>query len=170
MEEEALLVMSEPTMIEVLADARYRKSTLIGLAFAVMYSLSGYSSASFTIIELVKEDNDGLSMQYLSNGIQAFALLATPLIANAVSVKKILLAGCVVNAIGLIVMAVSEDTRLAGALILLFSFQMSMGTFYFVYLSEVAQTAAITWSFALMYLIMMAFQLAHIADTDKNLI
>ena len=75
------------------------------------------------------------------------------------SVKKILTFGQAANVIGLIMMAASESSRLAGAIFFLFTFQIGIGSFFFIYIVETAQTAAQTWAYTLALLLIMIQQL-----------
>ena len=172
MDDEDHIIVTSPALIEVLHAPRFRGATYAALLLGCAYGASGYMPAMFYIIQHYRASQDDTgkngdaTCMWIASGVQAAAILFTPFLASVTSVKKILFAGVAANVIGMVIMAASESSRLAGAITFLFTFQIGIGTFFFIYIVETAQTAAQTWAYTLALGLIMTQQLIQFPQID----
>jgi hypothetical protein len=135
-------VTKEPSAIEVLTDPRYKDTTL----FCMLSAISGQLTASAAVpicLSSVMSEIPEVNFQvavYMINGFQVIGAIIGPLLINCLSIKTIMVLGWAIMALSLCLVVIFQLSGVPFGILLAFvllgiAWQISGGSFFFVYVS-----------------------------------
>ena len=140
-------------MCEVLFDAKYRTCTYMLIIFALLNQLSGVNAINLYSTDMLKtiQGLDPTLANYMLMSGACFGTVAGPLLGKYFSLRTMLIGGEFALAIELTLIALFSYYQISYGLLICmilfqFTYQTTLGSYFFVYVSQVGGSSINSWA------------------------